>query len=780
MRKSILYFTLFLLIHPVIAQEVAIGQWKDHLSYKTAISVTEGNGKVYCATTSGVFVLNKSDNSMERLTKVNALSDVEATVLNFNKYNNTLLIAYKNANLDILHNDVTTNIGDIKRKSIIGNKSINNIHFINQYAYLSCGFGIVVVDMDKYEVKDTYYIGPNGNSINVRDITSDDTYIYAATDMGIYRALKSNPNLANYTAWVKMGGLPNGIYNTITSFDGKIYTNLSRSLMVNGYNEDTIYVYDNTAWSHFPQPFGYMVLTIKSSGNKLVKVENWRVGTYDTNLNKLVEVSNYYGNFPTPKKAVLDNSNTLWIADDKHSLVSWNAGQYSSNYPNGPTSTNISAMSIEGDNLWVAPGGINISWQNLLFTHGLYSYNEGQWSNTKGNYPSVVNLDTAFDIVNVLVDPNDFRRVYAASWGEGVIELYNGVPVKQYNNTNSSLQTVIDPTDAKYIPIWVYGLDIDESRNLWVTNSGPGVSSALSVKKLNGSWQALNFSSFIGSGPYLGQILIDKFDQKWIVLARGNGILVYAGGTLAAPNSSNTKKLTSETGKGALPSIGVYCLAEDLDGEIWVGTDKGIAVFYSPENVFNGQNFDSQQILLEQDGHVQILLETELVQTIAVDGANRKWIGTANSGVFLMSPDGTKQIAHFDENNSPLFSNDVKSIAINQRTGEVYFGTSKGIISFRGTATEGFEDFTDVYAFPNPVKPNYDGPIAIKGLINNTTLKITDISGTLVYETKSEGGQALWYGKNFKNEKVSSGVYLVFCTGPDGTKKMVTKILLIN
>jgi hypothetical protein len=168
------------------------------------------------------------------------------------------------------------------------------------------------------------------------------------------------------------------------------------------------------------------------------------------------------------------------------------------------------------------------------------------------------------------------------------------------------------------------------------------------------------------------------------------------------------------------------------------------------------------------------------VQAIAVDDANRKWIATANSGVFLMSEDGTKQIYHFDESNSPLFNNDVRTIAINHKTGEVYFGTAKGIIEFRGDATEGNEDCSGMYAFPNPVKPDYEGPIAIKGMMENSTVKITDVSGTLVYEVKSEGGQALWFGKNFKGERVSTGVYMAFCTNEDGSQKCVTKILFIN
>ena len=434
-------------------------------------------------------------------------------------------------------------------------------------------------------------------------------------------------------------------------------------------------------------------------------------------------------------------------------------------------------MSLSGDNLWVAPGGVNGSWQNLGFSDGLYSFTNETWSNPKGNYPGIFNMDTTYDFMNVLVDSADSKRVYATSWKDGVIEFYNGAPVKAYNNLNSSLQTL---PFTGYTPIWTYGLAFDKSRNLWVTNSS--VAKSISVKKTDGTWQNFDFSTTIGTLPYLGQVLVDNLDQKWVVMSRGAGIMVTNIGT--APTTivpgTNAKLLTTAPGNGALPSLGVECLAKDLDGQIWVGTDQGICVFYSPENAFTGANFDSQQILLEQDGHVQILLLTETVQAIAVDDANQKWIGTANSGVFLMSADGTQQIQHFDETNSPLFSNDVRSIVINHKTGEVYFGTAKGIISYRGTSIQANDDFTDVYAFPNPVKHDYSGPIAIKGLVNNTILKITDISGSLVYETKSEGGQAIWYGTNFKNERVSTGVYMVFCASADGTKKCVTKILVIN
>jgi hypothetical protein len=783
MKKISLLLSFLLLTALISAQTVAIGDWQEHLSYKNAISVTEGNGLVYCATASGVFFFRKTDNSMTRLSKVNSLSDVEATVVKFNAYNNKVIVTYKNSNLDIIENSNVINISDIKRKSIVGNKLINNITFINQYAYLSCGFGIVVIDMDRDEVKDTYYMGPGGSTINVRDITSDGTFIYAATDGGIYKAAVSNPNLANYSSWTLINNagpgihIPIGIYNTIAAFNGKIYTNYSANIMSGAYAQDTIFEYDGTSWSHFAPLFsGYNAYRITNNFNTLVIVLEGVVYTFDPTFTSVGYFSGYFADATRAKDAVVDNAGALWIADSKYGLVSWLPGiGYIQRYPNGPGSEKAVNMSLNGDVLYVAPGGVNATWQNLGFADGLYAYANDNWSNINVNSP-VIHLDTTIDIMNVLVDSSDTKRVYATTWKEGVIEFYDGVPIQAFNNTNSSL-SVVDP--ITFPVVWTYGLAFDAKRNLWISNSL--VSKSISVKKANGTWQNFDFSPILGSGPYLGQVLVDRYDQKWVVITRGGGLMVTNIGTSATTiNATNSKKLSTSPGNGALPSTGVECLANDLSGEIWVGTDKGICVFYSPENVFNGSNFDAQQILLEQDGHVQILLETEDVQAIAVDDANRKWIGTANSGVFLMSADGTKQIEHFDETNSPLFSNNIKSIVINHKTGEVYFGTTKGIISYRGTSTEAFENFTDVYAFPNPVKHDYTGPIAIKGLVNNSILKITDISGSLVYETKSEGGQAIWYGTNFKGERVSSGVYMVFCASEDGTKKFVTKILLIN
>ena len=782
MKKIVLIIITLVINQLLFAQIVPIFQWSDHLSYKNGLSVAEGNGRVYCATKSGFFTYNKNDNSLDRLSKINGLSDVDADIVNFNHFNNKVMIAYSNSNVDIIDGTSIINIADIKNKNMVGDKSISNIYFINQYAYLACGFGIVVIDMNRLEISDTYYIGPSGTSLKVYDITSDNTYIYAATATGVYKAFINSANLADFNSWHKIAHLPTGKYNTIATFHGKIYVNRSKFLETGLGYQDTLKVYNpvDSSWSPFyPTASQYTTRQLKNSNNKLILSFPDQVNVYDSIVGFTFYNSLYLGgasNFTVNvSSSVLDVNNDIWIADGSYGLVCWRHGigsQY--HYPNGPSTEKNFSMSLAGGNLMVVPGGFDGSRHNTFNVDGIYYYTNKTWSNIKGNFSPVINLDSIYDIVTVLVDTIDPKHAYVGCWGFGIIELYNGIPIKHYNssNTNGGLQAIGGAVN-------IDGLALDGAGNLWVCNNQ--VRNGLAKKTPAGVWSNIDmYSLFQSGGAYMGPIIIDKNDQKWIVNS-GTGLLVCAAGYYPATNSSNSKLMNTAVGNGALPSLNVYCLAEDQSGEIWVGTDKGISVFYSPENVFvPGQTFDSQQILLEQDGQAQILLLTETVQAIAVDDANRKWIGTSNSGVFLMSADGTQQIYHFDASNSPLFSNNVQNISINHKTGEVYFGTDKGIIEFRGSSTAGAQDCSGMYAFPNPVKPNYDGPIAITGLVNNSTIKITDVTGTLVYQMVSEGGQALWYGKNFKGEKVATGVYMVFCTNSDGTNNCVSKILFVN
>jgi len=772
----LLLFSLFF-INKIFSQGIAIGQWRDHLPWNSCISVTEGDGIVYCATKYAVFSFDKSDNSLKKMTKVNYLSDIGVSKISYHKALKTLVVAYSNGNLDLIENGVVTNISDIKRKQLQGYKSINNILFIGNYAYLSCGFGIVVVDLEKQEIKDTYYIATNGTQINVLDMTFDGTKLYAATEAGVYDANLNDPDLSDYNAWTKHTEMPHpdGKFNAIEYFNHKIFVNYSTT----GYYTDTIFAYNDTTWTYFSYPA--TCYNIRSFGNNLVVTNVDCIILYDTTGAKTSIISTYYlpsGHVSTaPRDAIIDQdqSNVFWIADANLGLIK-NVGIWTSTsfMLNGPKTANVFKMSVENSNLWVAPGGMDATWNDVYNRDGVFSFINETW--TTYDHNTIPAFDTIYDIINIAENPSNPSNVFVGSWSKGLLEFNNQALTKIYDASNSTL-TSNQPYGPNY-RIRVDGIEFDANGNMWVINSG--VNTALNVRKPNGNWKAFNFSGYLNNQE-VGGLIIDKNNQKWMILPRGNGLLVFNdNNTIDDLSDDKIKLLSTSIGNGALPSDNIYSIAVDQDGEVWVGTDLGIAVFYNPENVFSGSSFDSQQILVNLDGYIQPLLASEIITAITVDGANRKWIGTQKAGVFLMSADGTTQLQHFTEDNSPLFSNTINCIAMDQKTGEVFFGTDKGIVSYKGDSTAPDSSYTNVLVYPNPVTENYNGLIAIKGLVGNADIKITDISGTLIYQTTAKGGEATWNGKNFSGERAKTGVYLIFCSNSDGSKTIVAKIMFIN
>lgn len=754
-----------------------------HLPYQKCKFVTGSNTAVWAATDNGLFRLNKADNALERITKIDGLSDLGISALSYNEGNSTLIVGYANGNLDLIQGKTITNLPDIKRAQIIGNKSVNNIYFVGNIAYLSTGFGIVVIDTDRKEVKDTYLIGPNGGYLFINDIVSDGTTIYVATVSGIYYAPINDPYLSNFTTWTKfntvINGHSNSPYNALAIYHGYL---IASSAASGGF----VYTYDlstlvwDTLNGYPPSGPGSNVHDLVVQNNRLYLSNLYQVDFMDTNM--VDPNSNGWFYFPYniitisptfPRQIYIDNGNTLWFADNIYGLVKMTStGLGESYYPNGPISTDAYWMAQSDGNLLVVPGGHDDAWNNVGNNAGISTLKDGLWTNY--NKTTIPQTDTIIDLMAAAIDPLNPNHYFLGSWEKGLLEINNGQFVQLWDNSNSTLQSKVE-----YQWVGVSGLEYDDEGNLWVVNSH--ALKALHVYKPNGTWQAFDFTGIIPVGTTVAELLITSSGQKWMIVPRGGGMMVFDdNGTLTNTADDKKKKLGFTSGVGNIPGTEVYCMVEDDDGEIWIGTDKGIGVFYCAENIFTTAGCDAQQILITQDSYVQILLETQTVTAIAVDGANRKWIGTEGGGVFLMSEDGQTEVAHYTEANSPLLSDNITSITIDKASGEVFFGTTKGIVSFMGEANTGEDEMGDVYAYPNPVSHDYTGPIAITGLVKNADVKITDIRGQVVFETTALGGRAIWDGNNFAGERAASGVYMVFITNADGTQKAVTKILLIN
>jgi sugar lactone lactonase YvrE len=763
MRKSgiLILFFVFQFSLGCFAQ-IGVGQWRDHLPFTFEKHITQSSNKIFAATDYGVLIYSKSTKNIEKLTKVNGLSDVGISALAYSTENNVLFVGYSNGNIDLIKGKDIFNMSDIKRKIITGSKSINNVIFIDEFAIISCGFGVVVLNLEKQEIKDTYFIGNFGGLLNINQLAFDGQYLYAATSQGIYKGDYLYANLADFNNWILQTSIPNysGNFNAVINLEGKILANYS----VSGSNDIT-YILNNGIWSVFSSDFDE-IRKINYSNNRLLLAANKRLIMYDQNLIFVdsIQTSDYTN--PNISDALIDNNNTIWITDLGNGLIKHAGTNFEFIFPNAPYTSDVFSFDIKNKRVLVAGGGIGQTGSNVFINGTVHSFQNQQWR-------SLINYNIA-DIVNVIIDPTNTNHFYAGSWGYGLLEFSNNELVETFNTENSSLQSMIP--GENYIRIG--GVAFDEDNNLWITNSG--VANIISVKKANGEWKGYNYDDVI-SNERVSDIIVAQNKNKWVVLPTGLGLFVFnENNTLDNTTDDSYKRISIIDENGKLITNNVYSIAEDLKGVIWVGTDQGVVVYYNPENVFESDNFYAQRIILTINGISQYLLKTEVVTSIAVDGANRKWIGTNSSGVYLVSKDGTEELNHFTEDNSPLLSNRILDIGIDHESGEVYFATEKGLISYRGNATMGSDEFRDVYVYPNPVREDYEGDITIRGLVSDVNVKITDISGNLVYETTAEGGQATWNGKNFSGRRVSTGIYLVFCTNDDGSKTYITKLLFIK
>ncbi len=761
---------------------VAIGEWREHIPYNRAIGLADSPDKIYCASGFGLYSYSKSSGELNLYSRLNGLSDFEIARIRYNPEKNILFIGYQSSNIDLLMPDNSiVNLNDIKRKNIIGGKKINDIFFLGNKAMVCCEFGIVVVDLDRLEVQDTYYIGFNSKAVNVQGLSTDGTYFMAACDSGIYKARITDPNIFNFTAWIKDSVInePNGNYTSTTALQGKFYVVRTND----AWDKDSLFVYDNNSW----QPFhadGFEGAKIDSYRNLLLYRTNSKITAYDASGNVVKNVNNYFYNNAQIMSGFYDPDKTeFWIADYNNGMVkitfSPNKGELI--VPNGPLSEANWAMDSKNGDLWVASGSLNGDAPSYNQKNGTYLFSDNRWTTFNKMTDSLYDAYLACgspSLVTVAVDPSDSKHAFIGGWGGGVLEYRSEGGVQIYNQTNSEIHEYTGRPGY----IITGGLAFDKDNNLWVASGGNP--RPLAVRRSDGSWESFLIPSaeFTSFGLY--QVIVDDYNQKWIIAregaSTGQGIGVFNENDASNPNDNSFKRIYTDVGKGGLPDMLVRAMAKDKDGAIWVGTNKGVAVFYNPGNVFSGSNFDAQKIIIQQDGYNQYLLETEIVTAVVVDGANRKWFGTYNGGAFLMSADGTKQLLHFTNENSPLPSNIINAIAVDDRTGEVFFGTDKGIISYRGDATVGKDYCSDYYAYPNPVRHEYHGPIAIRGLIDNSDVKIADVSGNVVYHTKANGGQAIWYGTNFSGERVHTGVYTVFITNDDGSETCTTKVLIAN
>jgi hypothetical protein len=758
--KSIIFILTFIFILSGLPGQSPVGSWTDHLVYTRALSVAVGKNDVFASTGSSILVYNRNMQELRKLSPVNGLTETGISAIAWSEEHSTLIIGYTSANIDLVTGNSVYNIPDVERKYIPGEKTINRIRMSGKYALLACSFGIVVVDLVKKEIYDTWKPMAESNAA-VYDIATSGTDVWAATGNGVYRGSLTNPGLSYSGNWQIVPNLPDqsGKYTLVMHTGGKLYVNRSAQ------SGDAVYIAGSEA-SIFLSGQGTTNTSFDSSPDGFTIASSNSVLHFNTSGTLIRSVTSYGWGLPAPNQAIAEGNN-IWIADRDHGMVSVaSSSDFTAFTLPGPATNDAFDITSQNGKTIITGGGITSSWNNQSKPMKVSVNEVNTWKH--------VTSGTIVDPMRSVIDPKDNSHFFVSTWGGGVLEYRDGKLIRQHNDSNSPLQTIIPGQPF----VRVCGLAIDGGSNLWITQTG--VPGSIKILKPDGTW-AFDPNLTI-SAPTIGDITIGANGFKWVVLPGGYGIFVLDDNGTPFNFSDDRKLKTPVKDSDNKTVYNVYSIAGDLDGNIWVGTDQGPFIFHSPEKVFE-EGYRASRIKIPRNDGTNLadyMLGTETITSIAIDGANRKWLGTSGSGIYLLSDDGTKQLAHFNDNNSPLFSNNVSSVAVDNKTGEVWIGTSKGIQSYRSNATAGGEKLSGVYAFPNPVRNDFTGNVTITGLVRGTQVKITDVSGNLVYETGSDGGMATWDLNNYRGERVSTGVYIAFCSHPDSKKGAITKILVIR
>ena len=767
MKKNI-QISIFLFISFAYAQIDYSNKWEDFYSYNNVKDFIKTENEIYAAVDNAIFIYNELTGEIVKISSVNGLSGETVTSIHYSKSFDLVVVGYETGLLEFIDSNKNITIAkDIVNFGYSGNKSINAITEFNNKLYLSTAFAIVVYDIENLQFGDTYFIGNQSSEIVINQLKIHQNTIFAATENGIYTANYSNSNLIDFNSWNQQFS---GNFSSIEIFNNTVYAASDKNL----------YKIENNVLS-LDKTFSLPLINLRATNEFLTLSLRNGVYVYDTNNFEVIATTSnttddYYYNLNT---AFFEN-NTLYLATQEFGILKSNL-QTSSNFeeihPSGPISNLPFSIAVKNTNLWVVYGGYTSSYRPLGKRFGFSHFNGTNWINTP--YNAALNVR---DLVNITFDPENPNKVYLSSWSDGMLIIEDDVVTEYWNHLNSGLEKLNYVPNPNYVSIRINGSAFDSQGNLWIANAW--VDERIKKYSKNGNWSSFDISSVITNTALgLNELIIDKTNSIWIG-SRRNGLLIFN------ENGNKKRALTTEQTKGSLPDLNVRTVKVDAGNRIWIGTKKGLVVLNNASTIFNESLVDAKPIIIEDDGVPKKLLGEQPINSIAIDGADNKWFGTDIGGAMQTNPRGNNVLQNFNKNNSPLPSNTVLKIAVDNNSGKVYFATNKGIVAYNSNVAAYGDKLPEVYAYPNPSTKNNEF-ITIDGrngahLPNGTNVKILDSAGNLVYETNVKEGQELFGGKvswnktNLAGTKVASGIYIVLLSNSKSAESTVTKIAIIN
>ena len=739
-------------------------QWNIHSAFADINAIAVTRDKVFALSNHSLFAVDKQSEEMVYYNRLTGLNGAVISTIGYNPTLNLLLVCYENGHLDIINShDEVYNIPDLYLKQTTYSKIVNSIYMHEHTAYLAMDFGIIELDMKRREIKDTYIIGQDAKEVNVKHITIMGDRIYAVSPQLLYSASLSDP-LSDYAYW-QTQALPTGKeVSAFCAYDELLY-------MV---RDSVLCSYRDSKWQKHTTSYKVNGLCPTDQHLFILPKNQAGVAIAETDLSLQMTDMGMITD-------IVQDGSSYWWASVTDELV--RGADRQAFRPDGPINNIAYRMRTFGDRLYVVPGG---RWATQNKTPGeIMFYENGTWVNISNDVINQACGFKVYDLMNVAQDPNDKDHYFVTSYGAGLLEMQSDEVVNLYTPDNSTLISAVPNYPKEYTR--TDGAMYDEQGNLWILN-------AVGTKSINiftpdKQWFSFGLASQSDTIPLYtpGEIMVDRRNTqwKWIPQCRYNTglLLLQDNGTPTNDKDDQVfyrNEWYDQNGKPVIPEY-IYSMAQDHDNTIWVGTNAGL--FLIPATIdFTTSNRCERVIIGRNDGTKlgDYLLDNEQINHIVVDGANRKWIATATSGVFLLSSNGEETIEHFTTENSPLSSNNVLSIAILESTGEVFFGTSQGLVSYMSDAIEPAKNFSDIYAYPNPVHPNYHGVVTIRGLMANTEVRIVDASGNLVTTIQGNGGEAVWDMTNAQGSRVASGIYTALCNTQDGAAHSTVKIMVMN
>ena len=794
---KLLTVILFLIVtRPILGQDFS-SLWEGHFSYLNIIDFSSSEDVLYAASENAVFTFDYNTNEINKISTIEGLSGGKISSVYFSEVNDILVIGYDTGLIDIVLNDnEVLTIIDILNKVTIppDKKNINHFYENEGLLYISTNYGISVYDLERLEFGDTYFIGFGGTQIAVNQTTVYDGQVYAACSNGngIKRADLLNPNLIDFNQWET---LRTGNFKFIENVDDKIYAI--------ALNRAIVDVLVNPFVQLFQYPF--LPADMRNTGLNLVITTESTVYIYDGLFNLITTVENnpdlgvQFTAGTTNSLGEIFIGTTGIINDGKPGrgvlkTTFSNPDVFEEIYPDGPLRNNVFSIKTPSNEIWAVFGGYSRSFNfdGGIEKTGVSHYKNEEWINTSFETIASVIADP-FYLSNISVNPFDNNQAFIGSYWAGLIEFNDDVPTILYDQDNSTLTPFAG--NFKLITTSAF----DRNGALWVMN----VRNERPMNKFeNGQWQSYDFTSIIPVPPFnsnigFSSLVVDNQNNKFV----GS----FSFGVVGFNENGGNELLSFANGEvNNFPSPYVKSLALDNNGQLWIGTEKGLRILFNPSNFFTDP-FVNNIVILEE-GIPKELLSNQLVTAIAVDGSNNKWVGTSDSGLFYFSPDGQETIFHFTPENSPLPTNNINDISIDPTTGRVYIATPYGLLSFSSGGTKPEETLEEAYVYPNPVRPEYNilgsnnlndinNGVKISNLTENVNIKITDIEGNLVAEAQSrvnqrsssanynfaiDGGTAIWNGKNLGNNVVASGVYLIFISDLDSFETKILKLLIVR